>query len=272
MVVNMKRLYIIKAGTTFPNIAGQLGDFDKWTVDALGAPGQAISIVDAEHGAPLPPVLDCAGVIVTGSHAMVTDDLPWIRALAAWVALLLDADVPFFGICFGHQLLARAAGGEVDYHPHGEETGTVGIHLLPESAEDPLFRTLPKRFRAHATHSQTVIRLPPNATRLAANAHDSNHAIRVGGSAWGVQFHPEYDAAIMKSYLLAEAAELESAGTDVSKLLQSVAETPVSLQTLRNFNTWVLMRHTGAEGPRAVRPNVSQLHCLVLSVPLFRAG
>lgn len=237
----MKRLYIIKAGTTFPDIARQLGDFDKWTVDALGATGQEISIVDAEHGAPLPPVSDCAGVIVTGSHAMVTDDLPWIRALEAWVALLLDADVPFFGICFGHQLLAQAAGGAVDYHPRGEETGTVEIHLLPGSAEDPLFRTLPKKFRVHATHSQTVMRLPPNAARLAANGHDPNHAFRVGRNAWGVQFHPEYDVGIMKSYILAEAAELEFAGKDVSKLLQSVAETPVALQILRDFNALTFM-------------------------------
>lgn len=235
----MKRLYIIKAGTTFPDIARQWGDFDKWTVKALGAPGRVISIVDAEHGAPLPPVSECAGVVVTGSHAMVTDDLPWIRSLEAWVALLLTAGVPFFGICFGHQLLAKATGGEVDYHPRGEETGTVEIHLLPESAEDTLFRRLPKRFRVHATHSQTVIRLPENAARLAANGHDPNHAFRVGGNAWGVQFHPEYDAGIMKSYILAEAAELQKAGRDVSKLLQSVTETPVALQILKNFKAFI---------------------------------
>jgi GMP synthase (glutamine-hydrolysing) len=29
--------------------------------------------------------------------------------------------VPFLGICYGHQLLGRAAGGEVGYHPRGRE-------------------------------------------------------------------------------------------------------------------------------------------------------
>ncbi|MDO9263927.1 MAG: glutamine amidotransferase, partial [Desulfosalsimonadaceae bacterium] len=183
----MKSLYIIKAGTTFPATAKQFGDFDVWTAAALGPVGVETRIVDAEHGAALPAAEDCAGVVVTGSHAMVTDNLPWSVNMEVWILSLLAARIPFFGICYGHQLLARAAGGQVGYHPRGAEAGTVPVHLLSDCADDAVFRSLPQSFPVHVTHEQTVLVLPPGAKRLAANAHEPHHAFRLGDWAWGVQ-------------------------------------------------------------------------------------
>jgi GMP synthase (glutamine-hydrolysing) len=234
-MISMKRLYIIKVGTTFSSIAEQFGDFDVWTSAGLGSPAADICVVDGEHGARLPVAEECAGVVMTGSHAMVTDDLPWSIKLEKWMPSLLDADVPFLGICYGHQLLARAAGGQVGYHPGGKEIGTVAVDLLPGCADDDLFRLLPKRFLAHATHSQTVLRLPPNAIRLAANNFEPNHAFRLGDRAWGVQFHPEYNTDIMRSYIVEQTDELGAAGVDVHKRLGAVAETPSAARMLRSF-------------------------------------
>jgi GMP synthase (glutamine-hydrolysing) len=61
----MKRLYIIKAGTTFPAIAKQFGDFDKWTATALRVVDVETAIVDAENGASLPTAEECAGAVIT---------------------------------------------------------------------------------------------------------------------------------------------------------------------------------------------------------------
>lgn len=231
----MKRLYIIKVGTTFPDTAKQFGDFDTWTAATLGVVDVETCILDAEHGATLPAALECAGVVITGSHSMVTDDIPWSVKLEEWIPSLLEAGIPLFGICYGHQLLARAAGGQVGFHSCGKEIGTVLVHLLPDCANDVLFRFLPQSFFVHVTHSQTVLRLPPSARRLAANTCEPNHAFRLGDCAWGVQFHPEYDADIMRSYIVEQADELESAGLDVLELMHAVAETPVAAKTLRNF-------------------------------------
>ena len=121
----MKKLFIIKAGTTFHNTAKQYGDFDQWTLSWLGPIDMEICILDAEHGASLPLATECAGVIVTGSHSMVTDNLPWSKKIEAWIPSLLESQIPFFGICYGHQLLARSLGGEVGDHPGGKEIGTV---------------------------------------------------------------------------------------------------------------------------------------------------
>ena len=54
----MKKLFIIKAGTTFPNTEKHYGDFDTWTLSTLGSLNVEITILDAEHGADLPHAKD----------------------------------------------------------------------------------------------------------------------------------------------------------------------------------------------------------------------
>jgi GMP synthase (glutamine-hydrolysing) len=238
----MKKLYIIKIGTTFPATQRRLGDFDLWTANALDSVDIELGIVDAEHGAPLPKEEECNGVIITGSHAMVTDNVPWSVKLEKWISLLLSARLPIFGICYGHQLLARAGGGEVGFHPHGKEIGTVSIQSLPACVDDPIFQTLPQSFLAHVTHLQTVLKLPKATVRLAANTHEPHHAFRLGQCAWGVQFHPEYNVDIMRAYIQEETNELESAGLDIHQLLDSVTETPIAAQLLKNFGNFVIAR------------------------------
>lgn len=51
----------------------------------------------------------------------------------------------------------------------------------------------------------------------------------------GVQFHPEYNTDIMRSYIVEQAEELTSAGLDVRGLLDAVAGTACAAQMLRNF-------------------------------------
>jgi len=238
----LKRLYIIKTGTTFPATLAQLGDFDTWTREGLGGTTTEIGIVDAENGAKLPPAGDCAGVVITGAHPMVTDDLPWSIAIEQWLPSLLAAETPIFGICYGHQLLARAVGGTVGYHPRGKEIGTVVVSCLPEAEHDSLFRGLPASFLAHVTHAQTVLTLPPGAIRLAANGYEPNHAFRIGRCAWGVQFHPEYTADIMRAYIREQAGELAAAGMETEWLLQAVAPTPAAGGLLRTFAGLVAQR------------------------------
>ena len=162
----MKRLFIIKVGTTFASTRGRIGDFDDWTLEALGPVSIEREIIDVEHGAPLPAPEVCAGVVVTGAHAMVTEQRPWSLAVEQWIPALIEKSVPFFGICYGHQLLAKAMGGEVGFHPGGQEIGTVDLELLPGCAADPLFHSLPTRIAAHVVHSQTAPHLPGEAVLL----------------------------------------------------------------------------------------------------------
>jgi len=235
----MKAFWIIKAGTTFADTAREFGDFDQWTRDSLGLDLDQVRIWDAEADQPLPDPSTCSGVVVTGSHAMVTDHLPWSVHVEAWIPELVRADVPLLGICYGHQLLAQAMDGQVSYHPLGREIGTVEVELLDSCRDDPLLRELPSTISVHAVHAQSVIQLPPGAVHLARNDYEPHHAFRLGDSAWGIQFHPEYDAPIMQSYIEHLADELYAANRDVSDVLRSVRETPRARDVLRRFTKLV---------------------------------
>jgi GMP synthase (glutamine-hydrolysing) len=234
----MKSLYIIKAGSTFATEVARLGDFEEWVRRGLGDAPCPVAVVNAEAGEALPAPERCAGAIVTGSHAMVTDNLLWSVAIERWIRELVAARAPFLGICYGHQLLGRAAGGEVGYHPRGREAGTVSVELTLEGGRDPLFDGIPARFAAHATHAQSVLRLPPGAVHLAFNGFEPNHSFRVGESAWGVQFHPEYTREIMAAYL-----QDGSAGSGASRKGSGVlGETQFAGRVLTNFASFVCRR------------------------------
>ncbi len=238
-------LCIIKAGNTYPRLARTQGDFQDWVAAGLGRHGTGAKVVDPRRAGPLPDPADCAGVVMTGSHTMVTDWAPWMARLADWLAEVLAADVPFLGICFGHQLLARALGGQVDYHPDGREVGTVSITLEPAARDDPLFARLPDRFQAHVVHAQSVRTLPPGAVRLAGNGFEPTQAFRAGSQAWGVQFHPEFDGIRMAAYVDALAGELTRAGRDPRSLRAGIHETPMAASLLPAFSALCRNRMDG---------------------------
>ena len=233
-----KPLLIVNAGKTYPEIAVLAGgDFDDWIAAGLGRKADRIATVNPFAGDALPAPASCCGVIVTGSHAMVTDRHPWSEHTAAWIAVAVAADVPLLGICYGHQLLAHAMGGGVADNPNGREIGTVTIRLNASGQKDPLFSGLPETFLAQACHTQSVVRLPAGATLLAASAADAHHAFAVGRRAWGLQFHPEFDGRVLRGYIEHDAAALAAGGMDVPALLSGIRETPHSHALLRRFQS-----------------------------------
>jgi GMP synthase (glutamine-hydrolysing) len=244
----MMRLYILKVGTASPGFSDRFGDYHIPTLDALGPVQVDTCVLDVEHGAALPAVRDCAGVVMTGSPLMVTDDLPWSITLEKWIPSLLEARVPLLGICYGHQLIARAAGGRVAHHPGGKELGTVAVNLLADCVGDPLLGPMLSPFLAHVSHTQTVLDLPPGAVRLASNAFEPNHAFRLGDYAWGLQFHPEFTADITRFLVEKDAAKLESIGVDAKAVWQAVEETPIAAMTMRRFAAIVEDRDAERDG------------------------
>ena len=211
------------------------GRFPHWIRVAAGLPADAAVVVNVEDGEPLPARDGFAGVLITGSGAMVTERRDWSERSAEWLREAAHAGTPLFGICYGHQLLAHALGGTVDYNPAGREMGTVDIALHPHAAGDPLFDGLPTRFPAQATHLQSVLRVPDGATVLASSAQDGCHAFRWGASAWGVQFHPEFATTHMLGYVRAKHEALAREGHCARRLSRTISATPHARRVLRRF-------------------------------------
>jgi GMP synthase (glutamine-hydrolysing) len=141
------------------------------------------------------------------------------------------------GVCYGHQLLAWAFGGEVGFHPGGREIGTVDVELTQAAASDVLFAEMPTQFSVQASHLQSVLSLPNEAVLLARNSFDAHHVFRLGSSTWGVQFHPEFSAHVMSTYIRERSADIVREGLNVEELLARVDATPVSASLLRRFAT-----------------------------------
>ena len=211
------------------------GSFAHWIRVAAGLHRDEAIFVDVERGDALPTREGFAAAIVTGSAAMVTDRHDWSERSAAWLRDAAHAGLPLFGICYGHQLIAHALGGEVGDNPNGREMGTVGIELHPQAQDDPLFAGLPARFDAQATHLQSVLRPPAGATVLAHNGHDGCHAFRWGDAAWGLQFHPEFSAGHMRGYIRARHDALAREGRCGKGLAREVGAAPHARSILRRF-------------------------------------
>jgi GMP synthase (glutamine-hydrolysing) len=242
----MPDLLILKMGSTLPGLMRRKGDFTDWILAGLGLNSGEARVVNVCGEEALPAYAGARGVVISGSHSMVTDQHGWSERAALWLAGAVNWGIPILGICYGHQLLARALGGEVGYNPRGREIGTVEVAIQNGAHDDPLLGDLPVRFQAHACHAQTVLRLPSGARRLAASARDANQAYAVGGCAWGVQFHPEFDAAALRAYLRHERAALLAEGQDPDALLAEVVDAPAAARILRRFGE--IVRDQGIRG------------------------
>lgn len=231
----MKPILIIRTGRAPDPIRGRFGDFPQWFRVAARLADTQTRSVDVESGEILPDPHEVAGAIITGSGAMVTERAAWSERTAGWIRAAMDADLPMFGVCFGHQLMAHALGGRVDYLPGGREIGTQTITKLAAAQHDPLVGALPAQFRAHTTHEQSVLEPPPGAIVLARSARDPNQLLRYGPHALSSQFHPEFSADVMRAYVVRKRDAMRREGSDPAQVYHAVGATPVARRLLQHF-------------------------------------
>jgi GMP synthase (glutamine-hydrolysing) len=168
-------------------------------------------------GDPLPALAEVDGIISFGGGQSVLD-LEHDAALQAEARLLGDAvaaGVPVLGVCLGAQLLARALGADVRRAPR-RTVAWVPLDTLPAAAADPVFSGLGSPVAA-LHWNEDVFALPAGATELLTGASPGVAAFRAGKRAWGVQFHPDVDAAALDGWYANYGSWLEQAGVDEAR-------------------------------------------------------
>ncbi|MFJ3464239.1 glutamine amidotransferase [Achromobacter spanius] len=230
-----KPLAIIQMGRPPEDLRQAQGEQSDWMLAALDDPDLPVQVCKPHDDEPLPAWDDVSGAVLTGSRSMVTDREPWSERTAEWLRGAHDARLPLLGICYGHQLMAHALGGVVDFHPQGREIGQHPIDFCKDVGDDALLGALPQRFLANLTHEQSVLTPPPGAEVLARSRHDPHQVLRYGPSAWSVQFHPEFSPALMSACLSRRAPVFEAEGHDVAAMVAGLVPTHDARQLLRTF-------------------------------------
>jgi len=151
------------------------------------------------------------GIVLTGSHLNIYDRTPEILRQIDLMRAIYASGTPSFGSCWGLQVAAVAAEGDVQKNPLGREVGFARRLRRTEAGRGhPMLEGRPEVYDAPAIHLDMVTTLPKDAVVIATNPISEVQAAEIrhdGGTFWGVQYHPEFSLAEL-AVILRQRTEL----------------------------------------------------------------
>lgn len=190
--------------------------------------------VALRDGAPLPEAGAHDGYVITGSPASVNDtQWPWLLPLLDFIRLAHARRWPLIGLCFGHQAVAKALGGEVSRHPGGWGLGVAQTEwtVQPDWMDPPC-----PSMRLLAAHNDQVTRVPEGAKVISRSAFCEVGALQLGGHILTTQYHPEMPLAFMQGLLdqLVSRVDADTLAKARASLSQPV-DAPVMARWMAQF-------------------------------------
>ncbi len=183
-----------------------------------GAKYDVLHPMDPGHKFPEGAALEnYTGIILTGCSCTVYHcHISEIQAQVDLQKKIFELGIPSIGSCWGLQMAAFAAGGEVKINPRGREMG-IGrkIRLTNAGKSHPFMEGKPEVFDHFESHDDEVTKLPPNSVVLASNDHSYIQAAEIKfkkGTFWATQYHPEYNLYDMARLILAREEKLIQGG------------------------------------------------------------
>ncbi len=191
------KIGILQTGHAPEALQPTLGDYASMFMDLLGRDSfdfAVWNVVDMEF-----PVSTRAadGWLITGSRHGAYDDLPFIAPLEDFIKEVYAAAIPMIGVCFGHQIIAQALGGQVEKFADGWSVGLTNYSWNGRTV------TL------NAWHQDQVIQLPEGATCLASSDFCANAALLYDNRAFTVQAHPEFGHAVIDALITHRSGTVE---------------------------------------------------------------
>ena len=209
-----------------------------------------------------------AGLILSGGPASVYAEDAYRMDPA-----IIELGIPILGICYGHQLLAVLANGEVA-HTGGAEFGNTSLQVTGDSL---LLSGLPLSQQVWMSHNDEVTGVPPGFVCVARSPGASVAAMedRERGL-YGVQFHPEVahtprGGEILKRFLY------EVCGVSPSWTSHSIIESQIAAIRAQVGESRVICGLSGGVDSAVAAALVAEavgdrLTCIFVDHGLLRAG
>ena len=171
-------------------------------------------------------------VILGGSPTSVHCRDPWLTTLQDAIREWVIQEMPLLGICFGHELIAKALGGAVEKNSSHTILGAEEVLLTREGMHHPLCSACPTEIPLASSHSEFVSTLPKNAVVLATSPLCPTSVLEYGPTCFGIQQHPEMPAWLLRDLMRARVPEEQR--DVIEKQIQSV-QYHYGQQLLQNF-------------------------------------
>jgi GMP synthase-like glutamine amidotransferase len=197
-------------------------------------PDWTFEVVPVKDGVlPVSPS-DFDGYVITGSPASVNDDsLAWVGQLLAFIRAVHAARQPLIGLCFGHQAVARALGGQVARNTAGWGLGTAPTHW---QAVCPWMQPTQNTTTLMAAHNEQVTHMPEGAECLGGSDFCPIGSMQIGQHIWTTQYHPEMPLVFMQALLGYLTDKLENDTMACAHTsLQQAADVPLFGQWMAQF-------------------------------------
>tara|TARA_R110002124_G_scaffold133942_6_gene296502 strand:+ start:19324 stop:20031 length:708 start_codon:yes stop_codon:yes gene_type:complete len=181
--------------------------------------GFSYETINIADGAPFPDPASLEGMVITGSAAGVYDDLAWLEPLRAFIRQSYTQRTPMLGVCFGHQIMADALGGDVR---KSEKGWGLGRHVYGVTERPDFMGEAPASLAVACSHQDQVINPPRDAQVILASDFTPNAGLAYrNGAAISFQPHPEFDDDY--TIALAELRRGKAPDALVEKAVSSVA-------------------------------------------------
>ena len=175
----------------------RLGTFEP----ALASGGMIRYLNAADERAEWPSLDEVDGLVVMGGPQSVSEQArdPFLKRELALLREALTRGRPILGVCLGAQLLSAALGGRVTKSPQ-KEIGWYPLMREPGADGDALCAPFGQTETVFQWHGDTYS-LPQGAVRLASSPQCREQAFRYGDRVYGVQFHLEMTAAMIRAWM-----------------------------------------------------------------------
>ena len=140
----------------------------------------------------------CDAYLITGSPKAVYESDSWLNELKIFIQDSYEAGKKLIGICFGHQMLAQALGGQAEKSEKGWGLGKKAFEIY---AEKPWMTDFLSHPSLYFVHQDQVMQLPQKAELLGGNDFCPNLFYTIGDQVLGIQGHPEFPETLMRDLI-----------------------------------------------------------------------